>query len=239
MSPKFLIALLISITIWSCSEEKKLLLFEEQHITTPNNNIVEIHIPEAVGNSKVANNINTILREKTALTLQFNQEQKSTSTLEENISIFNTEYQNFKKQFTDSVIEWEAQVDGEVMYQTPEIISISLTCYTNTGGAHGILAIIFLNFDAQSGLLLTNRQLFTDEKSFATLAESYFETETKDKKDMYFEAESFTLPQNIGYSSEGLILLYNTYEIAPYATGVTEFAIPYHEANTYLKFNGI
>ena len=53
----------------------------------------------------------------------------------------------------------------------------------------------------------------------------------------YFFGEPFHLPDNIGYSEEGLILLYNVYEIASYAQGYTEFRIPFSELNTYLKVN--
>lgn len=240
MSPKYLFQLvLISFTLWSCSEDEKPIPFEEQHITTEHNSLVEIHIPKAIGNSNAISKINKTLLEKTAMALQLDQDKQTVNSLEDNISIFNKEYRAFKDEFSDSVIEWEAQIDGEVMFQSPELISISLTTYTNTGGAHGILVINFLNFDAKSGLLIENKGLFTDKTSFTKLAQPYFEAEIQDKKEMYFEADTFSLPQNIGYSSDGLIFLYNTYEIAPYATGITEFVIPFKDANPYLKFNGI
>ena len=39
----------------------------------------------------------------------------------------------------------------------------------------------------------------------------------------------------MGFNENGIILLYNVYEIASYVQGVTEFTIPYAEANPYLK----
>ena len=45
------------------------------------------------------------------------------------------------------------------------------------------------------------------------------------------------LPENIGFSDEGVILLYNVYEIAPYSEGITEFTIPFEEVLKYIKIN--
>jgi hypothetical protein len=50
----------------------------------------------------------------------------------------------------------------------------------------------------------------------------------------FFFGKDFVLPENIGYNEEGLLLLYNTYEIASYAMGITEFTIPYSEINNLL-----
>jgi hypothetical protein len=53
----------------------------------------------------------------------------------------------------------------------------------------------------------------------------------------YFFGKPFHLPENIGYGDEGIILLYNVYEVASYAQGYTEFAIPYDIAESFLKMN--
>ncbi|WP_299777501.1 DUF3298 and DUF4163 domain-containing protein [uncultured Formosa sp.] len=222
----------------SCTENKEI-TFSEQAITTPNNAIVDINIPKAEGNSQVAIHINESLKQYVATALQFNQDAKTINSIEKNINNFNTEYTNFKNQFPESAQEWEVQIDGEVMFKSPEVISISLTSYTNTGGAHGILVITFLNFNAQTGELIKNEQLFKNEERFTEFANPYFNDEIAEKKDMYLDTENFVLPQNIGYSEDGLILLYNTYEIAPYTTGITEFVIPFDEANSYLNINGL
>ncbi|MGJ5641685.1 DUF3298 and DUF4163 domain-containing protein [Formosa sp. S-31] len=234
-----LLAALISLTLFSCSREFKPIAFEEKNITTASNTIVEINIPEAIGSGMASKNINSTLLEKTALALQTNQDSIQNIDIEKNINTFNKAYTEFKTDFPETALEWEAQIDGEVMFQSPEVLSIALTSYTNTGGAHGILVISFLNFDAKSGLLLDNQKLFTDFESFKKLAKSYFDKEIEDKKDLYFDPDTFVLPQNIGYSPDGLTLLYNSYEIAPYSTGITEFVIPFSEADSYLKFNGL
>ncbi len=42
------------------------------------------------------------------------------------------------------------------MYQSSEVISVALTSYINTGGAHGVLTITFLNFDAETGFQISS-----------------------------------------------------------------------------------
>ncbi|WP_066222448.1 DUF3298 and DUF4163 domain-containing protein [Formosa haliotis] len=239
MSLKYCKLLIVcSLLILTSCNEKKEITFSEQSISTPSNVIVDINIPKAEGDSDIAKNINTTLLNHVSSAIQFNQEEQLINPLEDNINSFNTEYTNFKNQFPESAQEWEAQIDGEVMFKSPDLISISLTSYTNTGGAHGILVISFLNFDGKTGALIENEHLFKDQNQFKEFAKPYFDNEIADKKDMYFDSETFSLPQNIGYSADGLILLYNTYEVAPYATGITEFVIPFSKANSYLKFNG-
>ena len=50
-----------------------------------------------------------------------------------------------------------------------------------------------------------------------------------------FEGDSFHLSENLGYTQEGLQLIYNQYEVASYADGPIVLTLPYNEINLYLK----
>jgi hypothetical protein len=50
-----------------------------------------------------------------------------------------------------------------------------------------------------------------------------------------FEKDSFYLPENIGFTKEGVKLLYNQYEVASYADGTIELTLPYNEVKKYLS----
>jgi len=211
--------------------------FSEIHFTSENNRVVDVNIPLVNENSDVAKAINIAIKDYIINALQIGESNNSTlKSVEESIETFNTEYTNFINDFPESAQEWEAQIDGEVIFKTPALISVSLTSYTNTGGAHGTLNISFLNFDASTGKLIENDKLFTNIEAFKTIAKKYFEASVVDK-DLLFDSETFKLPKHIGYSDDGIILLYNTYEIAPYATGIIEFSVPFDEAKPYLVFN--
>lgn len=219
----------------NCAEEKEL-LFNEVNITTDANTVVEINIPKAIGDAVVSEKINTTINNLIVTSLQIdNPETNSLKSVEESINAFNREFTGFKTDFPESPIIWESQIDGEITYQSHAIVTIAITNYQNTGGAHGSLTISLLNFDAQTGVLLKNVDLFNDMTSFKTLAKGYFVNEISDKKEMYFEPENFILPKNIGYNDEGLILLYNAYEIAPYSTGLTDVYIPFEKVSHLLN----
>jgi len=145
----------------------------------------------------------------------------------------------FKDEFEESSLVWEAQIEGEVTYQSPEITCVAINSYLNTGGAHGSMNISFLNFNSQTGELLKNDE-FIKSNDFLKLAKTYFrleieETLDKDSFNDYFWGDDFHLPENIGFSDEGVILLYNVYEIAPYSEGITEFTIPFEKVLPYLR----
>lgn len=235
---KLFLILAIFIIYASCNKELKT-TFSDITISTDNNTLVEVNITKADGNNSIADNINSEIQKLVIATLHIGNPNNITSkSIEESIDVFNKEYTDFTVDFPDTVPKWEAQIDGEVIFQSHEIISLALTSYVFTGGAHGSLHISFKNFNAQTGHLLNNDALFSDVKGFKTLAKTYFDKAIKDKNTL-FEPTKFQLPENICYGEEGVVLLYNTYEIAPYSTGIIEFEIPFEVAKPFLVFNSL
>ena len=248
--------------LFNCSEAIKT-TFSDINISTENNNIVEVTIPKAFGNTEITNSINYEI-EKLVINALIIGEQNNiqVKTIEESIIAFNQEYDTFKADFPESLQIWEAQIDGEILLQSSEITSISITSYVNTGGAHGVLNISFLNFNSitasanvtytgltsiiqGTGNIITNGRTFgpitinhsgTTTLGDALTTQTYFNKATKEN-DVVFDQNKFELPTNIGYTDDGLVLLYNTYEIAPYSTGIIEFAIPFKAIESYLVFN--
>lgn len=220
-----------------CKEDSNI-SFSEINISSKNNNIVEVNIPRAAGDEVISNIINSKIANRINRSLQLNDSVRSLQSIEDGIAYFNNEYKAFKEDFPESSQIWEAQIDGELLHQSAELICISITTYINTGGAHGILNISFLNFDSFTGNLIPNINLFKDLNAFKKVAKPYFENAIS-YKTRSFDTEIFKLPENITYSGNGIVLLYNTYEIASYAEGIIEFTIPYNEAQPYLVFNSL
>jgi len=225
------------LTFTSCVTDNEI-IFKEVEITVEGNSIVSINIPKAQGDFIISDSINKTITHTISQSLNFGEENLNTKkSLEEQILAFNNEYTSFKKDFPDSAQEWEAQIDGDLMYQSSEIISIALSTYINTGGAHGILTIRFLNFDPGSGLKLENDKLFNDIEALGAIAKSYFNEFIEENDSVVFDPDKFSLPQNIGFEEEGIVMLYNTYEVAPYASGIIQFTIPYSEISSNLNYN--
>ena len=221
---------------FSCKEEQNT-VFSEVHITSENNTLVDINVPEAKGSKTVSSLINSKIQHTIINALHIgNPDEITASSITESIDSFHTEYSQFKNNFPDSDAPWEAQIDGEVMYQSPNITSIAITAYTNTGGAHGILNISFLNFDSVTGKHITNSKLIKNEHAFKKLAKPYLDSALAEK-DITFDTEHFELPSNIAYTENGVILLFNIFQFSPYTTEIIEFEIPFEDAAPYLVFN--
>ena len=235
---KFFLVCCLLFLFYACKEELKT-TFSEINVTTKTNKLVDITIPKAMGDNAISNTINSEINNLVMAALEIGEPNSSTSkSIEESIAAFNEEYNVFNKDFPDTAMPWEAQIDGEVLYESPEIISISITSYTNTGGAHGNTVITFLNFDAQTGNRIHTTDLIKNLEGFKTLAASYFKKAITEE-DLLFKPNSFQLPENMGYVEEGIHLLYNTYEVAPYSTGIIEFTIPFEKAAPFLVFDGL
>ncbi|MEM8998779.1 MAG: DUF3298 domain-containing protein [Bacteroidota bacterium] len=227
-----------------CTDASKL-TFEPVKITNgttcadcPN---VQISLPKALNGTKIANTINRALEEEVIAFLSFDHSIEK-NTIETAISSFSNSYQEIRNKFPDDTANWEAKLNGSVVFENENLVSIALHTFLFTGGAHGYGATTLLNFDKQKGNELENSELFEDEIVFKQFVEAKFREQENIPKDVNINAtgfmfgnDTFHLPENMGYSEQGIALLYNQYEIASYADGPIQLTLPYAEANTFLK----
>jgi hypothetical protein len=232
---QFIIPFLCLCLIVSCAKTTPPISFTETNKLYEDNAVVELNIPEAEGNTAAAAAINTVIENHIANMLVFLDEPSDTLQLQNAIKSFDAEYKSFKGSFTESSMVWDASFDGEVTYQSPDLISIAINSYVNSGGAHGNSNVTFFNFDT-SGKQLRFDDLFKDKKGLTALVKTYFDAETKGNSISYMFDDGFKLPANIGFNDEGVVFFYNVYEIASYADGITEFTIPFEDLGPYLKF---
>lgn len=235
---RFGLLFVLIFVIFGCVEEHTI-EFAESNILEDNNAVVEINIPVAQGNSSVNTSINNSINNEIIAILDFSENEPTPVTIDEAIRNFDNEYAKIKSDFPESPMVWEATFDGEETYQSSEIITIALSSYLNTGGAHGNAMVTMLNFDAKSGSVIEFSSLIEDDEGFEKLVERHFQEAINRKKNSeyqnYFWDKGFSLPESIGFSEDGLILFYNVYEIAPYSEGATEFVIPFEEVQNYLS----
>ena len=230
----FIIMILMAFT--SCKKDIQL-TFDDAKIEQSTNAEIEINYPKAEGTPEVADAINKHIETFIVSELNMTETDNSQLTLPKVVQQFDDEYKAFVSEFGESSQAWTANVDGDVAYQSDQVICVTLESYLDTGGAHGNGNTAFLNFNPKTGALLKLDDMVKDVAGFKILAESYFknETDTKEQVEDYFFGEGFQLPANLGFDKNGIILLYNNYEIASYAQGITKFTIPYEEAKAFLK----
>lgn len=228
------------VVTFSCKKEVSLEFYETAIENNEHVNI-EIIYPKIKAKSDVALKINSEIENTISKNIAFFEEDTEQLSLDASIKEFENRYLEFKKDFEDVTIKWDVNVSGEVVYKSPNVITVALDAYTFTGGAHGNSVITLLNFNPVNGDLYTMDDIFNDRTKVAALAEKHLVKELSVDKnedvDNYFFDEFFKMPENIGFNDEGVIFLYNTYEIAAYAQGITEFTIPYDEIDSFLKIN--
>ncbi len=241
-----IIYLFILVAVFSCKKENKLtfepLSFENKNCKDCAN--VTLEYPSAMANTKIGKVVNSTLTEEIIFILDFNEE-NTASDVQSAISSFQKEYENLKAKYAEEATPWEANIKGYITFEDETILTIKLESHLFTGGAHGYSTVRFLNFDKINGVELENSQLFKNQEAFVEFAEVKFREQEKIPKaqtinstGFMFDSESFYLPENIGFTNEGLQLFYEQYEIASFADGPIILTLPYAELKEHLTSLG-
>ncbi len=206
---------------------------------------IKIVCPELkMGNPGVQTRINASIRDTVLNTLAgFSGLQGNLPSSVEDISknIFN-EFARLKEEFSDFSQQWYIRMEAEVLLANEQLISIMLFTDSYTGGAHGNSWISFLNFSTETGTELTWKDMVTNKKEFLKLSEIKFRKVREipvgaslGEAGFFFKDDVFVLPQSIGFTEEGMVSVFNSYEAGPYYLGPTEYLIPWNKLEFILK----
>jgi len=149
---------------------------------------------------------------------------------------FLRQYQEFRKAMPGLSEPWFYK--GKL---TPQVVGDSLISITiqeeyYTGGAHGVNSVRFINIQPHTGARVTLGEVLKPgyEAVLTSAGEKVFRqdhklapTESLLEHSFEFPDDKFKLPANYGFSPEGIIFYYNSYEIGSYAAGPTQLVIPY------------
>ncbi|WP_324719709.1 DUF3298 and DUF4163 domain-containing protein [Salinimicrobium sp. HB62] len=200
--------------------------------------IIALDVVRAAGTKGVANQINRTLDEH-IIKLISSEEDPQINTLDSLAEKFLTDYREAAENFSEEP-PWEAYVNEQVSFRSDSLISVKIITEIFSGGAHGYKTLTFLNFNPQSGEILSKNDIF--EEDFTVFAEQKFrqqeeipEGDNINSTGFWFENETFSLPENIGFSEGNVVLVYNSYEIAPYAAGDIVLEIPLEEVRSFIR----
>lgn len=130
------------------------------------------------------------------------------------------------------------------------IINVSANVFVDTGGAHPHQWSQWLNFDFESGKLLTKDDVFLASAKvdiermlldhlMLMQAEIYPDESLKTLEDLqqkgFLQMTNMYIPDNLLLHKEGVSFLFNRYDIAPYSAGEIVIEIPYEEIGYCLK----
>ena len=202
---------------------------------------ITIKVPVAK-DGVAADSINARIFSKLKEIVYFGENPYDSKNYQELADDFIASYEKMQKENPDELIGWEGDVSGRLVYISDKVIDIELQHYTFTGGAHGYSGKTSLIFNRETGRSIPADSIFTDVKAVTALAEKRFrekfkvpETSPINSGGLMFEDEKFALPATIFFSDKGILLYYNTYEIASYADGPRDLMLPYAEVDKYLK----
>ncbi|WP_299102520.1 DUF3298 and DUF4163 domain-containing protein [uncultured Winogradskyella sp.] len=229
---------IFTIVLTSCSEEIKPATFKTISVEESFDANITATYSMAEGKDQLSKTINSNIENAIVETLSTTEKHSDLKTL---LKDFNKEFLDFNKNFDEaSEPVWELDIETELVYQSENVLTIVVSTYEFKGGAHGNDQIKFLNLDAKTGNVLKFEDLIENKDDFKTLAQTHFKKASELKEaalnmEDFFFGKSFQLPENIGYSDDGLVLLYNPYEVVSYDQGYFEFVIPFDAVEPYLE----
>lgn len=128
---------------------------------------------------------------------------------------------------------WENKVDGRVVFQNNKYLSVALSGYSFTGGAHPNTFVTMTTYDLSTGLAVPVAAMVQDTGMVIKLLEAAFR---KDKNIPANEAtrehllvEHFALPANAVVEATGIRFFYNPYELAAYVYGPTDVLLTWEQ----------
>jgi len=135
---------------------------------------------------------------------------------------------------------WEDRLGGNFSGQYKDWINYVLTYYSYRGGAHGIQTVSPIVFDAKTGAIVAEEDLFVaDYKGpvAALLQEAVAKSmETEDAELLgLVEMELVQPNNNFSVSANGIEWIFQPYEVGPYALGIVSATLDWKQLKPYLK----
>lgn len=132
---------------------------------------------------------------------------------------------------------WEQMISMSVAFNSNYLLCLEYLKYAFTGGAHGMTNISYDIVYLETGQLLTYTDIFKEntDDSLSVLLTNQLRKDYQVPEDVSLSKAGFFVDtvnpnRNIYVTGNGIGFLFNSYEIAPYATGAT---------NVFLEFSQI
>ncbi|MBQ3422599.1 MAG: DUF3298 domain-containing protein, partial [Romboutsia sp.] len=129
----------------------------------------------------------------------------------------------------------------EVTYDRNNIMSIAITKYQFTGGAHGMTYLDTYNYNLLNGDRLTLEHMFKPGVDYKEIVNKFITEEINDNPEEYFKGDErfkgIGENQPFYIDEDGIVVYFGLYEIAPYYVGMPKFKLKFDEFDKYLNYN--
>ncbi len=118
------------------------------------------------------------------------------------------------------------------------ILSMSVSGWANTGGAHGNGYSFYLNFDKRTGDTISLLQILKPETIDELVArgkQQFVKENGNIKENGWFWEGEFFLPRTFSIGKGGLRFAYNPYEAGPYMMGAPEFFLSWKQIKDIVR----
>ena len=124
-----------------------------------------------------------------------------------------------------------------------DIISFYIDYYQFSGGAHGITNRIAYNIEKSSGNEMQLKDIFKDNYNYKDIINKEISRQISKDPDRYFTGKDgfngIGDNQNFYIKNNKVVIYFGLYEIAPYASGISEFIISNNLFEGNLKYGKI
>lgn len=147
-------------------------------------------------------------------------------------------YQMAVEQYLDDIQNgypvriFAAEDSYNITYNKACILSLYFDRYQFTGGAHGITDRTSQTWNLQTGKMIKLSELFECLFDYRRYIKDQVIEQIKQDPEPYFEnyeelVEQYFNVNNFYCTPQGVVGYFQLYEIAPYASGIREFLVPY------------
>lgn len=148
--------------------------------------------------------------------------------------LFHVAVQEFRYSISNGfpIRPFETIVIYNITYNKNCIISLYYEIYEYAGGAHGSTHRCADTCDLRNGSSIVLNKLVTCLPDYKSYLIGKIKEEIEKDPSIYFEDYATLIVTNFDEDSfylttEGIVLFYQQYDIAPYVSGIREFLIPY------------
>ena len=157
--------------------------------------------------------------------------QKDVLNFKEMLKTESEKYLQGAKEEGWEIRKYEASAYYIVHYQKDDLLSLSVFYYRYTLGAHGHTLQRAYNFNLESGEEILLGDILKGKRDYVDIINQEIKREIELNPQEYFSEwsvfQSISEEQPFYLIEDGIIVYFGLYEIAPYASGIRYFNIPY------------